>query len=840
MKKTIKVSGSESGFKAVALKKKRKGSVLAEGINNRGAAAKASGVCSWDSETGNTIESESVDIEKECLVEKTSFDYGEDNALAGGDHDQTPTNSKVKTKKTLGKPLGKIDFLKGSDDDGVLSDALLELSPPMKNLVNVLVRKSFALDIGLDKVAGKSSQEKLVVMRKLFFESMILEKWMIRATFTSESSLIKATDKAANAKILVNTDLKKSSRQSDWAVVIKEIPIGTSAETVHAALSEFGVVKQKAVVEFEQSDQADLVATEWFILIGKDAVCVTRADSDKKAWDARDQHRVLLYILLMGTNTHDIWDFVRSVGEKTCIIDRHSVTYTQARCAVVCFNFAKSLNATVETTPVLKNANLRWFYLISTKCAKYEKLGHMSLGCVIGGKFFSGNLLRRAFSDTDKSRLAAIYAKCSAPVACPVFFGGLSWAKVARRFSSLPLSSQNVLVNVGFSSEMKPSLPVTIEVNNRFTVLERSLTSLAEQVSKLAKRLNALRPIVPQPSSGCQPLVTLSSQDQGTDVVMSKGSGVFTSGGTVMGAVSFDMSLVSKLEDSMKCLMEMVLGFSAKVDSIDSGHLGMGVAVIMNVSLACHLYKVSEVPGRLLSVKLLFKGKLSVLILGLYAGAFSAVQFSQADKINSFIVKAVNKSSFIVLGSDFNEDSSHKCASFRKCLDLGLANSLVGSPAVKLPTWTNSRGVRKTIDYVIIFSNLVNAIVHCSVLDVGEHFETNHQAVSVSLGLGGLLDVQLNSLHKQNKFKGATAANATMFSEDFIVSQQFSDLDVMKRRVVPDVPDVWYHQYWSLDYVFDEAFSGVMQPIKFLELFGVVSNLPIGKAAGLSGISNEL
>ncbi|KAG9306344.1 hypothetical protein G9A89_018227 [Geosiphon pyriformis] len=55
-----------------------------------------------------------------------------------------------------------------------------------------------------------------------------------------------------------------------------------------------------------------------------------------------------------------------------------------------------------------------------------------------------------------------------------------------------------------------------------------------------------------------------------------------------------------------------------------------------------------------------------------------------------------------------------------------------------------------------------------------------------------------------------------------------------KHRMVPNVPDVWHCQYWPLDYIFDEAFSGIMQPIEFLELFGMVSDLPIGKAAGLS------
>ncbi|KAG9296510.1 hypothetical protein G9A89_015102 [Geosiphon pyriformis] len=301
MKKAAKSSSSGDGFETVLSRKKRRGGVLEDGSSSEKVAFKVQESCSWGSETGDTTESESIDMEKECLVEETSFDFGEGGALAGGDHDQTPMSSKVKTKKALGKLLRKIDFSKDNDGDSILSDALLKLPPPLKSLVNVSIRKLFMLDIGLDKVASNSSQEKLVVVKKLFSringfgKASILSKFsgIIKMTFTSESSLMKATDKAASVKILVNTDLKKSSERSDRAVVIKKIPIRTSAETVHAALSEFGVIKvikmqliglwQKAVVEFEQLDQADLVAAEWSILIGKDTVRMARADSDKEA-----------------------------------------------------------------------------------------------------------------------------------------------------------------------------------------------------------------------------------------------------------------------------------------------------------------------------------------------------------------------------------------------------------------------------------------------------------------------------------------------------------------------------------------------------------------------------
>ncbi|KAG9296359.1 hypothetical protein G9A89_014951 [Geosiphon pyriformis] len=61
-----------------------------------------------------------------------------------------------------------------------------------------------------------------------------------------------------------------------------------------------------------------------------------------------------------------------------------------------------------------------------------------------------------------------------------------------------------------------------------------------------------------------------------------------------------------------------------------------------------------------------------------------------------------------------------------------------------------------------------------------------------------------------------------------------------KRDVVSDITGVWSRQYQPLEYVFDNAFSGVISLIDFDKMFSVVLNLPDEKAAGLSGISNEL
>ncbi|KAG9290884.1 hypothetical protein G9A89_011034 [Geosiphon pyriformis] len=206
----------------------------------------------------------------------------------------------------------------------------------------------------------------------------------------------------------------------------------------------------------------------------------------------------------------------------------------------------------------------------------------------------------------------------------------------------------------------------------------------------------------------------------------------------------------TKLKDEVcPWIMNKFVGIWVFTSGLVSGHMSSGVAIIINNFLAQHVCKVLDIPGWFFSVKLLFKNKLFVSILGLYAGSSLAVCFSQVDDINSLIARVVNESSFIILGGNFNKDGSHKSASLKKCFDLGLVNSLSRSLFGKDATWNNSRGVAKVIDYVFVSSSLVNAILDRDVSGVEEYFDTDHKAVSVSMGLGGLLDVQLNSLHNQ-------------------------------------------------------------------------------------------
>ncbi|KAG9303650.1 hypothetical protein G9A89_018547 [Geosiphon pyriformis] len=238
-------------------------------------------------------------------------------------------------------------------------------------------------------------------------------------------------------------------------------------------------------------------------------------------------------------------------------------------------------------------------------------------------------------------------------------------------------------------------------------------------------------------------------------------------------------------------------GVQVFTSGLNSGYLGSGVAIIIDISLAKHVCKDSEVPGWLISLKLLFKNKLSVLILGLYAGASLVAQFSQAGNINSMIAKAINEFSFVILGGDFNEDNSYKCVNFKKCLDFDLVNSLSKCSYVKMLTWANSCGVAKMIDFLFIFSNLVNT------------------AVFMSVDLGGLLDTWLNSLCKQAnrdywKFN---------FKNEFVTAIRFSDLnemwDVVCKIIVLLVNEVFKKRWFK---GFDNVFTRESSRYHKLEL----------------------
>ncbi|KAG9291555.1 hypothetical protein G9A89_021974 [Geosiphon pyriformis] len=672
-------------------------------------------------------------------MESNSGDSVAGDILAGGGDGSllgsaamTPKTKRVKNNLDCGSPLGFLNYNMDNNDGGPLSPPL---DPKIiKSQVEVTVKKSFALDINL--------LAEIVFTNQWFWGATTPSKFeeIIRSMFTLLESMEKAILLARENNIVVNSNLKRQGIYSNRAIVIKEIPMDTPKEMILIGLW------QKAVVEFAELEQAVSLAARWFFLIGKDSVCVTIVVGDHETWASRDQFRALLFTLPVGTIVHDLGDLLERAGRKTCVINQSLETGNRVYCAVVCFDSDEVLESAFCTELILGSVKLLWARLDLVRCKWCGKFGHSALEC-----------------DT---KLAKLYAKKNVPISCSVAFGGKSWAQVVSVASvshgfragsgsgSLPSS------DLSLGGVLPPLLVVNFPLSAHLVLLERSVELLFEQISNILSCLDniSLAPLAPSSqlapsvSPTSVPLVVANSNldfDMAVDdhfvqptsfspgvtgsLLGLSSSKVLTSkvGGLELKLVALDISvglILAKLNQ-----LCAGLGSSVFTSGLDVGFHGAGVAMFVNNSLVRHVSKFKEVKGRVLSIRLLFKNKLSVSVIGLYACASGGDHFAQASIINSFIADTVNKSFFVVLGGDFNEDNSVKGASLRKCLGLGL---------------NNLRGVSKVLDYILVSDSLISVVVDHNVSSVLEFFDTDHLVVSMSIGLGGLLDACLNSIRK--------------------------------------------------------------------------------------------
>ncbi|KAG9301965.1 hypothetical protein G9A89_021009 [Geosiphon pyriformis] len=550
--------------------------------------------------------------------------------------------------------------------------------------------------------------------------------------------------------------------------------------------------------------------------------------------------------------------------------------------------------------PVFKGINFIWAGLSFLKCATCGNFGHVFSGCSSSEKTFGLGFKKRFLcSNLDKKCLVLIYAKKQAPVSCFVSFGGATWASVVsgspKNLSSTLFVETNM--NIELVGDPKLTTVTTSEVAilaSCVSVLKHLFENVSDQVADISHKLDRLLAVslasfVVLPTLEHNPMLnmavdTLLFVPPMPSVIAAVAQDIFPSGFRVLTAkVGGLKTSLLVLENSIKIIMNKLNSFGSGssediirwhtvlnnnisivtetkfhssvkswitnkfsgvrvfTSGLDAGFLGAGVALIMNENLARHVLKISEILGRLLMVRLLFKNKQCVSVLGLYVEASQNRRTIQADLINSFIARACNKSTFIILG----------------------VNALVNCLYIKAFTWSNFRGIEKTIDFVFISQSLI--------VDVNEFFNTDHSSVQITIGLGRILDLVLRAIHVQanrNKLELLVSklvkASYSVLSDEFVslldiwISLDFVNASVVKFLflleshfnairimegwtkkciVIGDISDDWSHQFQLLEYVFDDAFSNIMHPIEVDEFFGVVLDLPDNKAAGLSGMT---
>ncbi|KAG9299984.1 hypothetical protein G9A89_009712 [Geosiphon pyriformis] len=208
--------------------------------------------------------------------------------------------------------------MKSNGNDKVL-DGLLSLSPSfsLKSVVQISIRKSFALDIEFMIVAGKFSQEKLFYVRKIF---------------SDVNSFGRAFTPSKFGEII-------------WVFFTSEMAMMAAAKLANDC----------------EPNQADLLASKWSILIEKNTVYVAKTNVDKQTWNIRNKFRALFYTLPIN--------FIGFVNGKTCFIDCNLVNYTYAYCVIVCFDSELDLTNALAATSVIKGVDLRWSYFLLALCS---------------------------------------------------------------------------------------------------------------------------------------------------------------------------------------------------------------------------------------------------------------------------------------------------------------------------------------------------------------------------------------------------------------------------------------------------------------------------------------
>ncbi|KAG9297866.1 hypothetical protein G9A89_006807 [Geosiphon pyriformis] len=453
-------------------------------------------------------------------------------------------------------------------------------------------------------------------------------------------------------------------------------------DMIVAALAEFGKIKLIKIQLIKLWQKASF-------LIDKNLVHVAMAVGDHKTWVLRDRFKALLFTLLMETTAYNLGTLLDGTGRKICVINHSMDSNNWVYCAVIDFESDEDLKSAYRTEPIFNGVKLSWARLDLVRCEKYEHFGHSALECdaLTPPISKSSRLVKRVFLEDHCLWLVKLYARKDVLISKTAAFGGKFWAQVVSLASSSSGSHFDSGFEFGSLSSGFLSIKEMSDIVCRLNDIELvPLVSVTQVVLLATPVLTLVSPDIDMVLDVLQlslPLFSLVLENKVVDLGLSSSKVLISKvDGLESKRLAFKVSIDSILKKldllclnsgslmhSLPWIMNKFNGPRIFTFGLDVGFHGAGVAIIINNSLARYVLKVDKIPGHLISVHLLFKNKLSIMIL--------------AANINSMVFRAVNSSSFVVLGGNFNKNGSSKSVSFKFCLGLGLVNAFNGHSLAK-------------------------------------------------------------------------------------------------------------------------------------------------------------
>ncbi|KAG9285205.1 hypothetical protein G9A89_004420 [Geosiphon pyriformis] len=93
---------------------------------------------------------------------------------------------------------------------------------------------------------------------------------------------------------------------------------------------------------------------------------------------------------------------------------------------------------------------------------------------------------------------------------------------------------------------------------------------------------------------------------------------------------------------------------------------------------------------------------------------------------------------------------------------MGLVNAMKRGTTESDWTWENSRGTQKIIDHVFLTEKLGSVVTDLIVQRTDEYFNTDHRSVSMSVGIGTILDIEIRIVRKPTGRNGNTMSGMQM------------------------------------------------------------------------------
>ncbi|KAG9304471.1 hypothetical protein G9A89_020035 [Geosiphon pyriformis] len=326
-------------------------------------------------------------------------------------------------------------------------------------------------DVFYDPAGGFFSQKKKVVLSNIKYSDNKRDISLIKSGFDNtyldldKISIKKTALLAKEKKIIVNVNVKKQKMLSNWAVVIKKIPIDMSKEIIVAAVVKFGEIKSIKIQLIE------IWQKTWRIM---------------KLGHPEIGFRILLYILPIGMTAHNFGTLLDRTGEKTCVINCLMESDNQVYYAVIGFESEENLESAYHTELIFGNVNLSWAKLNLVHCEKCEHFGYSALEC---------NEQTASTSKSSKlvKRLAKLYAKKSVPISHFAAFG-ISFASSSDGFYfSSGSESGFPSYNASNNKECTLVAQESSSINDCLALLKHFLELLADQVSSIMHRLNGVK-----------------------------------------------------------------------------------------------------------------------------------------------------------------------------------------------------------------------------------------------------------------------------------------------------------------------------------------------------------